>query len=86
MLLVDKNVERTIAARWERESALCEDAQCLEKSVRMGRKCFRINSSSAPVAQLDRASAFEAEGREFESLRARHLFELKRVKRIALQR
>ena len=25
-----------------------------------------------PVAQLDRASAFEAEGREFESLRARH--------------
>ena len=26
----------------------------------------------APVAQLDRASAFEAEGREFESLRARH--------------
>jgi hypothetical protein len=28
----------------------------------------------APVAQLDRASAFEAEGREFESLRARHFF------------
>src|SRR5260370_7724792 len=27
----------------------------------------------APVAQLDRASAFEAEGRGFESLRARHL-------------
>jgi hypothetical protein len=27
----------------------------------------------APVAQLDTASAFEAEGREFESLRARHL-------------
>ena len=29
--------------------------------------------TDAPVAQLDRASAFEAEGREFESLRARHL-------------
>src|SRR5713226_10021560 len=29
----------------------------------------------APVAQLDRASAFEAEGRGFESLRARHLFD-----------
>jgi hypothetical protein len=28
--------------------------------------------TDAPVAQLDRASAFEAEGREFESLRARH--------------
>src|ERR1700687_3926183 len=29
---------------------------------------------SAPVAQLDRASAFEAEGRGFESLRARQFF------------
>src|SRR5260370_7653137 len=35
--------------------------------------CFRIkHNRCAPVAQLDRASAFEAEGREFESLRARH--------------
>ena len=33
---------------------------------------FRINMTNAPVAQLDRASAFEAEGRGFESLRARH--------------
>ena len=28
----------------------------------------------APVAQLDRASAFEAEGRGFDSLQARHFF------------
>ena len=28
----------------------------------------------APVAQLDRASGYEPEGREFESLRAHHLF------------
>jgi hypothetical protein len=28
---------------------------------------------SAPVAQLDRASGYEPEGREFESPRARHL-------------
>ena len=28
----------------------------------------------APLAQLDRASGYEPEGREFESLRARHLF------------
>ena len=28
--------------------------------------------SSAPLAQLDRASGYEPEGREFESLRARH--------------
>jgi hypothetical protein len=30
------------------------------------------NRKHAPVAQLDRASAYEAEGREFEPLRARH--------------
>ena len=36
------------------------------------RRNRRINLAGAPVAQLDRASAFEAEGREFESLRARH--------------
>src|SRR5258708_36053713 len=37
-------------------------------------ECFRIKRKCcAPVAQLDRASAFEAEGREFESLRARFL-------------
>ncbi len=30
------------------------------------------HSCHAPVAQLDRASGFEPEGREFESLRARH--------------
>gem|GEM_PF-5451332 len=28
----------------------------------------------APLAQLDRASDYESEGREFESLRARHTF------------
>src|SRR5215467_9451952 len=28
----------------------------------------------APLAQLDRASGYEPEGREFESLRARHSF------------
>ena len=31
------------------------------------------NDICAPVAQLDRASGFEPEGREFESLRARHI-------------
>src|SRR5579871_368881 len=31
-----------------------------------------LQNGRAPVAQLDRASAFEAERREFESLRARH--------------
>ena len=31
-----------------------------------------LSGPQAPVAQLDRASDFESEGREFESLRARH--------------
>ena len=31
-----------------------------------------LRKPDAPVAQLDRASDFESEGREFESLRARH--------------
>jgi hypothetical protein len=31
-------------------------------------------SLCAPVAQLDRASGYEPEGREFESLRAHHSF------------
>src|SRR5215831_6499573 len=30
----------------------------------------------APLAQLDRASGYEPEGREFESLRAHHIFPL----------
>ena len=33
-----------------------------------------IRHLSAPVAQLDRVSGYEPEGREFESLRARHFF------------
>ena len=38
---------------------------------------FRYNlvlHSIAPLAQLDRASGYEPEGREFESLRAHHTF------------
>jgi hypothetical protein len=34
----------------------------------------------APLAQLDRASGYEPEGREFESLRAHHLSQLKTKK------
>ena len=36
---------------------------------------FFLNNS-APVAQLDRASGYEPEGREFESPRAHHFFPL----------
>ena len=45
---------------------------CFSRAVFLpaGRYCAPPN---APVAQLDRASDFESEGREFESLRARHL-------------
>src|SRR5262249_11861685 len=38
-----------------------------------------VESALAPVAQLDRASGFEPEGREFESLRARHFSEKSRA-------
>jgi hypothetical protein len=31
-----------------------------------------LQQPCAPLAQLDRASDYESEGREFESLRARH--------------
>ena len=33
---------------------------------------FLWSPKAAPLAQLDRASDYESEGREFESLRARH--------------
>ena len=35
--------------------------------------CFCYSGKPAPLAQLDRASGYEPEGREFESLRAHHL-------------
>ena len=35
-----------------------------------------VQSQNAPVAQLDRVLGYEPRGREFESLRARHLFDL----------
>jgi hypothetical protein len=44
------------------------------------RECSKIDLIDAPVAQLDRASAFEAEGREFESLRARQFPQIRRFK------
>ena len=48
-------------------------AQSTSTCLGQNQKRFRIRViDGAPVAQLDRASAFEAEGREFESLRARH--------------
>ena len=36
-------------------------------------KIYGVLKGRAPLAQLDRASDYESEGREFESLRARHL-------------
>jgi hypothetical protein len=52
--------------------------QAIEKPEEMHRRglafgrCPAIVRANALVAQLDRASDFESEGREFESLRARH--------------
>ena len=41
---------------------------------------YNMKYPRAPVTQLDRVSAFEAEGRGFESLRARHFSFLARAK------
>ena len=48
------------------ESKASADFQLLSARVIYYRK------DRAPLAQLDRASGYEPEGREFESLRARH--------------
>src|SRR5215813_7696338 len=48
------------------------------KRIRSGWRKFRYNqvaASDAPLAQLDRATGYEPVGREFESLRAHHLFQ-----------
>ena len=45
-------------------------ASLLSDIIKRQRQTHRI----APLAQLDRASGYEPEGREFESLRARHSF------------
>lgn len=43
---------------------------CIVAATSLQRK-LGVNSNDAPVAQMDRAAAFEAEGRGFESLQAR---------------
>ena len=44
-----------------------QENPCILRPARIMRR-----SVSAPVAQLDRVSGYEPEGRAFESLRARH--------------
>jgi hypothetical protein len=61
---------------------LRRQARCIVPGAFPAPRKFRYNSSAsspanhsiAPLAQLDRASGYEPEGREFESLRAHHLF------------
>src|ERR1700738_4293339 len=47
--------------------------QCWTHTITCG-KLFASHAHGAPVAQLDRASGYEPEGREVESPRAHHLF------------
>ena len=51
-----------------------KEKPCGSRALRVGRFWYNAYSGSqgAPLAQLDRASGYEPEGREFESLRARH--------------
>ena len=53
----------------------CGNIACLWR-----RPCIGSAPSNAPVAQLDRASDYESEGRAFESLRVRHLSFITRQK------
>src|SRR5437879_13428143 len=43
-------------------------------NFRYNHQRISLHERSAPLAQLDRASGYEPEGREFESLRAHHLY------------
>src|SRR5262249_49933511 len=53
------------------------DKMCRSAIIFLSARSFFFEVSlrkPAPLAQLDRASDYESEGREFESLRARHSF------------
>ena len=53
------------------------DLQTLNPAVpSAGPLGVRSFAKNAPVAQLDRASDYESEGRAFESLRVRHILQL----------
>ncbi len=58
VLLVYETKDLTFMAQLHGASALPTEGQSGQKSVRLARKCFRIIRSRAPVAQLERASAF----------------------------
>src|ERR1700729_4407853 len=45
----------------------------------IGGVCPELFRENAPVAQLDRASDYESEGRTFESFRARHFRNLNKI-------
>ncbi len=64
---------RVVDRRGVRVSSWCtKDRRLLRQTVT--RESLVIRLKQAPLAQLDRASGYEPEGREFESLRARHFF------------
>ena len=55
---LDNDEQTRFVRQRERASVLCADGQRPQDSGSRGNKCFRINLEDAPVAQLDRASAF----------------------------
>ncbi len=61
------------AGRWRTAPATWLSRLALTEFRPAPRIVFAV-PTGAPVAQLDRASGYEPEGRGFESLRARHLF------------
>lgn len=50
--------ETLVVLRVRRGAGPCAEGQRLQINVRSGNKCFRMSKVCAPVAQLERASAF----------------------------
>ena len=65
--------ERPRHSRGGRQNVISEQRRSAVPNVSASERPMIHSPSSAPVAQLDRASASGAEGRGFESLRARHI-------------
>ena len=68
---------RTVAQPFLSPKTVCasEHFATTETSVIIHQRVLLPIAKPAPLAQLDRASGYEPEGREFESLRAHHSFQ-----------
>jgi hypothetical protein len=76
--LAPRRTRRSDAVLWSFALAICScppEQKRLEAALAFAARLRRLKPTQAPVAQLDRAPDYESGGREFESLRARQLFQ-----------